>query len=183
MAFCRQKLGTRATTEHNSRLNFEEGVALCGGFSLLLPAPSLGQALSRGQGVHCCHTPQRAERLLKVSPSSISWGCWTPLLWQLTDAATEVGMGAPKIPGIRGPWAPFSCWDRQRVLSHLVGWTGRQKRARDSVWLGKSPVPETQLCSSPAVHYPSTANSSWALLLVICLSVWTPMASTTSEYP
>lgn len=39
---------------------------------MLLHAPNPGQALSRGQGVHCCHTLQREERLLKVSPSSVS---------------------------------------------------------------------------------------------------------------
>lgn len=70
MAFCRQKLDTRSTTEHNSRLNFEEGMALCGGFSLLFPAPSPGQASSRGREVTAV-TPEgrgAAESFTHLSP-------------------------------------------------------------------------------------------------------------------
>lgn len=158
MAFCRQKLGTRSTAEHKSRLNFEEGEALYGGFCLL---PALARLWAQGREFSAV-TPEGREAaasfITQLSlPEAVeqtqlqNWG------WEHPGQLTSEVLGPIFLLGLA------------EGTQHLVGWTGRQKRARDSVWLGKSTVPETQLCSSPIIHCPSIASSSWALLLVIYL--------------
>lgn len=153
MAFCRQKLGTRSGAEHSSRLSFWEGVALCGGFSLLLPAPRLWTEGREFTAV----TPEGREAAQSL------WGCWTHLVCHWTDTDTaELGVGAPGTPDISGPWAgpwaPSSCWHRQREL--CTPWHTAVLFTR---------------------HALSLLSKQWLGLALSYLSVWTPMASTISE--